>query len=133
MQDKWPKKKFFTFHSGYIPIIQQLRLFFSLYFFTFHSGYIPIDTMMYRLNQYEPLHSILVIFQSVSFISFMTMYHLTLHSILVIFQFLPAVRLLTIDTSLHSILVIFQSFTGIAKAMAEQLYIPFWLYSNFFG
>ena len=32
----------FTFHSGYIPIIQQLRLFFSLYFFTFHSGYIPI-------------------------------------------------------------------------------------------
>ena len=57
----------FTFHSGYIPIlsVNPVNLQYSL--FTFHSGYIPIFLPYRWFDKYNTLHSILDIFQSVSY------------------------------------------------------------------
>ena len=82
------ESKNFTFHSGYIPMdydrilayLSKLYIPFWLYSnwkarltvpdtlnFTFHSGYIPIELWVHPILLWQPLHSILVIFQSVSY------------------------------------------------------------------
>ena len=56
----------FTFHSGYIPLQQQNRLTILLCRFTFHSGYIPLNIRSIICYSLLTLHSILVIFHSIT-------------------------------------------------------------------
>ena len=57
----------FTFHSGYIPIDMAKFNYIGIHYFTFHSGYIPINFTVLNRKPYWPLHSILDIFQYVSY------------------------------------------------------------------
>ena len=57
----------FTFHSGYIPIGGFCTDFIFKSIFTFHSGYIPILILALVPALLYTLHSILDIFQSVSY------------------------------------------------------------------
>ena len=158
MVDLWRLKtygRFFTFHSGYIPIFPNSN--YSLYrlSFTFHSGYIPMRCRMKSLSPIFSLHSILDIFQWVFIHCYFSLV-ITLHSILDIFQYkniLPGWLFIQLYipfwiysnpniwkvcrsyfVSLHSILDIFQLYRQrFSCNWSSCLYIPFWIYSNFNG
>ena len=98
---------YFTFHSGYIPMRTPVAGGNVATNFTFHSGYIPILLFEYKNNT-----------------------SCTLHSILDIFQFYPLPRKhSTVVFTFHSgYIPILQRNQAINYT--QELYIPFWIYSN---
>ena len=123
-------QKFFTFQSGYIPMIYFITYRKVRITFTFQSGYIPMKAPDEKERLKAALHSNLVIFQSGDCTSlYMYIFFLyipiwlysngdctslymyiffSLHSNLVIFQSIPLLDTHLAELPLHSNLVIFQ-------------------------